>query len=90
MTTQVKPTSRLKRRIKKKVQELKQEKKYESQIKKLEKEQYTIKAGRALFTPAYYNKKIPKEMQNFYKVRLKEIPQEIKRIKEIMNGKANR
>jgi hypothetical protein len=87
MTTQSKPTPRLKRRINKKVQDLKQQKKYENQIKKLEKEQYTIKAGRALFTPAHYNKKVSKEKQNFFKGRLKEIPKEIKKIKNIMNNK---
>jgi hypothetical protein len=35
-------------------------KRYQSRLKKLEKEDYLIRATRALFTPAYYNK-VPKQ-----------------------------
>tara|TARA_R100001510_G_C7493858_1_gene100472 strand:+ start:122 stop:448 length:327 start_codon:yes stop_codon:yes gene_type:complete len=64
-------------------------KRYQSRLKKLEKEDYLIRATRALFTPAYYNK-VPKAVQNFHDKRLGEIPKEIKRIKEIINGKDKR
>ena len=74
MSTQSKPTST---------------KRYKGILKKLEKEDYLIRATRALFTRAY-SEKIPKAVQNFHDKRLSEIPKEIKRIKEIMNGKDTR
>ena len=74
MSTQSKPTST---------------KRYQNRLKKLKKEDYLIRATRALFTPAYYSK-VPKAVQKFHDKRLGEIPKEIKRIKEIMNGKDKR
>jgi len=67
-------------------------KKYERQIKKLEKEKYTIEAGRALFG-AYDSKgkaRFTKKQKKERSKRLKEIPKEINKLKKITKGKDKR
>ena len=63
-------------------------KSYNVILKKLEKEDFKIRASRALLTSAY--SKLPKAVQNFHDKRLDEIPKEIKRIKKIINSKDKR